>query len=329
MPKVTVCIPTYNRAHLLPYAVNSVLQQTYPDFELLICDDGSPDNTAEVVAQWDDERIRYIRHPQNIGRSDNMRSGFDAAKGDYFIKFDDDDALDPEFLAKTVAVLDAEPQVDFVCTDHWVINQKNERLLAATKANSAFWKKDKLQEGIIPDLVRQTFDYQSLQMGSTLFRRQCLAEIDYMRPEADGSEDFDLLVRLALAGKTGYFLPEFLMEYRLHETQKSFKYDVHFLSAKVFCIDSYSFADKHLEKLRIEKLAWTQQALGLRLIEKGEAEKGRKILHQATQVLGSNYKAKFGILLSYFPLNLRQFAYQTFRKIRPQEYSEKVRQAFK
>ena len=81
MAKVSVCIPTYNRANLLPYAVNSVLNQTYSDFELIITDDGSKDNTAEVVNKWNDSRIRYIQHPQNIGRSKNMRSGFDAATG--------------------------------------------------------------------------------------------------------------------------------------------------------------------------------------------------------------------------------------------------------
>ena len=122
MAKVSVCIPTYNRAHYLLYSVNSVLKQTYTDFELIICDDGSPDQTSAVVSQWNDDRIRYIRHPENIGRSRNMRSGFDAATGDYFIKFDDDDALTPEFLEKTVAILDAQPSVDFVCTDHWIIN---------------------------------------------------------------------------------------------------------------------------------------------------------------------------------------------------------------
>ena len=49
-PKVSICVPTYNRAAILPYAVESVLSQTYPDFELLICDDASPDNTADIVA---------------------------------------------------------------------------------------------------------------------------------------------------------------------------------------------------------------------------------------------------------------------------------------
>lgn len=326
MPKVSICIPTYNRANLLPYAVNSVLSQTYTDFELIICDDGSTDNTAEIVSQWNDSRIRYIRQPVNGGRSRNMRSGFEAAIGDYFIKFDDDDAITPEFLEKTVAVLDAESNIDFVCTNHWIINQNNQRVESATQENSIKWGKDKLK-GIIPDLMRETFIQQSLQVGSTLFRRSCLLAVDFMRPEADGCEDFDLLVRLAIAGKKGYFLPEFLMEYRFHGGQTSLKQNLHFLKAKVFCIDSYKFPDQELEKQRSHKLAVTQQVLGLRLIENGDNPEGRKFLQASSQVLGRDKKILLGLILSYLPMNLRNFALQTFRQLRPQDYTEQVRKA--
>ncbi|MFP4414687.1 glycosyltransferase family 2 protein, partial [Coleofasciculus sp.] len=324
---VSVCIPTYNRANYLVESVNSVLSQTYKDFELIICDDGSTDDTPTVVSQWNDARIRYIRHAKNIGRSKNMRSGFDTAQGNYFIKFDDDDALTPEFLAKTVAVLEAEPTVDFVCTNHWVIDKHGNRVESATKENAAKWGKDKLKPGIIPDLMRQTFQYQSLQVGSTLFRRACLQDVDYMRPEADGCEDFDLLVRLAIAGKQGYFLPEYLMEYRFHGGQTSLRQNLHFLKAKVFCIDSYRFPDQELEKLRLQKLAWTKEALGLRLIENGDTVQGRQMLQEVAEIIGSSRKAQLGVILSYLPLSLRQVALQVFRQMRPKDYTDQVREA--
>ena len=330
MVKVSICIPTYNRADYLQYAIASVEQQTYDDWELIVCDDGSTDNTAEVMAsKSSDARIRYVSHPQNIGRSRNMRSGFDAAVGDYFIKFDDDDALTPTFLAKTVAVLDTHPEVDFVCSDHWIINAKGERDEAATKENSAKWGKDKLEAVIIPDLIRETFIKQSLQVGSTLFRRSCLQQVDYMRPQADGCEDFDLLVRLALAGYQGYFLPELLMEYRFHGGQTSLQQDIHFLSAKAFCIDSYRFQDPKLEQLRQKKLGQVQQILGLRLIEKGETIKGREVLKQSTQILGNSYRTTLSLILSYLPLNWRKWALDTFRRSRPQDYSARVREVKK
>ena len=327
MVKVSICIPTYNRADYLSYAITSVEQQTYTDWELIVCDDGSKDNTSEVMhSKSSDARIRYVQHPQNIGRSRNMRSGFDVAVGDYFIKFDDDDALTPEFLAKTVAVLETYPEVDFVCSDHWVINARGERDEAATKENSAKWAKDKLEAAIIPDLIRETFIKQSLQVGSTLFRRSCLQQVDYMRPQADGCEDFDLLVRLALAGYQGYFLPELLMEYRFHGGQTSLQQDIHFLSAKAFCIDSYRFPDSEIEQLRQKKLGEVQQILGLRLIEKGESSKGREILKQSTQILGNSSRTTVSLILSYLPLSWRKLALDLFRRSRPQDYSARVRE---
>jgi len=326
MLKVSICIPTYNRSDYLQYAVNSVLGQTYQNFELIICDDGSTDNTPEVVNSWDDSRLRYLRHPQNIGRSRNMRSGFEAAVGDYFIKFDDDDALTPEFLAKTVAVLDNNPEVDFVCSDHWIINGKGEREEFATAENSAKWSKNKFKPGLIPNLLQETFINQSLQVGSTLFHRSCLQAVDYMRPEADGCEDFDLLVRIAIAGFQGYFLPELLMEYRFHGGQTSLKQDIHFLTAKAFCIDSYNFSDPQLEQIRLNKLATTQQGLGLRLVEKGESDRGRKLLQQSLKHLGGSNRTYLGLVLSYLPHSWRIAIVQQFRNSRSQDYAEKVRE---
>jgi hypothetical protein len=148
-----------------------------------------------------------------------------------------------------------------------------------------------------------------------------------MRPQADGCEDFDLLVRLAIAGKQAYFLPELLMEYRFHGAQTSLKQDLHFLSAKAFCIASYRFEGSELEQLRLQKLAGIQQGLGLRLIEKGEVIKGRELLQQSQQILGSSLRVKLGLIMSYLPLSWRQFALQIFRNFRAKDYSEKVRQA--
>ncbi|NJM98342.1 MAG: glycosyltransferase [Phormidesmis sp. RL_2_1] len=327
-PKVSICIPTYNRADILPYAVNSVLSQTYTDFELLICDDASFDHTHRIVSQWSDPRIRYIRHPQNIQRSRNMRSGYEAAQGEYFIKFDDDDALTPTFLEKAVAILEAQPTVDFVCSDHWIINASNQRDEAATAANSVKWGKNRLSHGIIDDLLAETFLHQSLQVGSSLFRRQSLEAVDFMRFEADGCEDFDLLVRCALAGQTAYFIPERLMEYRFHGGQTSLKQDIHFLNAKSNCLESYRFPQRpDLEKARLSKLSGLKQVLAMRLIEKGDTQRGRTLINELKATGSLSNRAKVGRVLSYLPTWPRQFAFQSFRKMRPKDYSEKVRNA--
>lgn len=182
MSKITITIPTYNRANLLPFAIESVLQQTYQDFELIVCDDGSSDDTPNLMSQYTDNRIKYIRHQQNVGKSNNMRAGFEAATGEYFIKFDDDDRLTPEFLEHTSTILNNHPSVDFVGTDHWIIDINNERDEVQTKYNSRIWGRDTLREGIVENLLEVVFVRQSFQIGATLFRRQVLTEVGFMQP---------------------------------------------------------------------------------------------------------------------------------------------------
>ena len=278
MHKVSVCIPTFNRVNLLPFAIESVLQQTYPRFELIVCDDGSQDSTPELMSKYTDNRIKYIRHPRNIGKSNNMRSGFDAATGEYFIKFDDDDRLTSDFLARTVAVLEQNSSIDFVGSDHWIIDINNIRDRVKTQENSRRWGRVNLLAGVVDNLLEVVFVNQSFQIGATLFRRQILRELGFMQPNWQNCEDNDLFVRLALAGKKGYYLPELLMEYRIHAEQQGTDRAIQYFTDKLQYLKSYKFDSEKLEKIRLQRLAETQLLLGLRLVEKGETRKGRELV---------------------------------------------------
>ena len=104
-PRVTVVLPTYNRADLLPRAINSVLDQTFEDFELIVVDDASEDETPEVVDSFDDERIVFIRHEENkYGKAWN--TGIENAEGEYITFIDDDDEWYPQKIEKQVERMD-------------------------------------------------------------------------------------------------------------------------------------------------------------------------------------------------------------------------------
>ncbi|MBD2412037.1 glycosyl transferase family 2 [Nostoc calcicola FACHB-389] len=314
MPKITVCIPTFNRISLLPYAIASVLNQSEQDFELIVCDDGSTDGTPELISKYTDHRIKYIRHPQNIGKSNNMRSGFDAANGEYFIKFDDDDGLTPDFLASTAAILDRDSSIDFVGTDHWIIDINNIRDEGKTQENSHRWGRKDLPAGIVDNLLEVVFIHQSFQVGATLFRRKTLQELGFMLPNMQNCEDNDLFVRLALAGKKGYYLPELLMEYRCHAEQQGINRAIPYFFDKVRYLESYKFESEKLENIRQNRLKETQLLLGLRLIEKGETQKGRELV-----LAGQSFsiaKAWTGLGLSLLPVGLRGKAFDALRQMR-------------
>ena len=313
MPKISVCIPTCNRVHLLASAIASVLDQTYTDFELIVCDDGSTDSTPLLMSEFVDQGIRYIRHPQNIGKSNNMRSGFAAARGEYFLKFDDDDRLNAQFLERTSAILDKDPSIDFVSTDHWVIDVKNNIDKNETKLNSQRWGRSSLSAGIIEDLLSTVFLRQSLQIGATLFRRTALQEVGFLRPNWQNCEDNDLFVRLAIAGKKCYYLPELLMEYRFHAAQQGSDRAIPYLTDKLRYLTSYEFDLEKLESVRIRRLAETQLALGLRLIEVGETEKGRRMVRAGKSV--SEAKMWAGLGLSLLPVEWRGRAFAAVREL--------------
>ena len=106
-PRVSVVIPTYNRAELLPRAINSVLSQTYDDYEIIIVDDCSTDHTREVVTTWSEERVRYIRHAENRQQSGALNTGINHARGQYVAFLDDDDEWVPTKLERQVAALES------------------------------------------------------------------------------------------------------------------------------------------------------------------------------------------------------------------------------
>jgi tetratricopeptide (TPR) repeat protein len=112
---VTVVIPTCNHAHFLPHAVRSVLAQTFTDWEAIIVDDGSTDNTTAVVVQFADSRIRYI-HQANRGLAAARNTGVVAARGDYLAFLDADDQWESTFLERCVGVLNADGDIAGVYT---------------------------------------------------------------------------------------------------------------------------------------------------------------------------------------------------------------------
>src|SRR5690348_6136880 len=108
-PRVTVAIPTYNRAEYLHEAIDSVLAQSFSDFVLVVSDNASTDGTRELVESYDDPRITYLRHDVNQGWIANFNASVESAATDYAMFLCDDDLLRPGALARAVEVLDGHP----------------------------------------------------------------------------------------------------------------------------------------------------------------------------------------------------------------------------
>jgi glycosyltransferase involved in cell wall biosynthesis len=112
MPRFTIGIPTYNRADFLRQALDSALSQTYPDVEVLICDDASQDRTAEVVKAYGD-RVRYHRNATNIGMYPNFAKAIELASGEYFSLLQDDDLIHRDFVRRALKAFTGADDIVF------------------------------------------------------------------------------------------------------------------------------------------------------------------------------------------------------------------------
>lgn len=147
---VTVCLPVYNGAAFLDDAIRSILQQSFQDFELLIADDQSSDDSLQIIEKFakDDPRIRYRSNTQRVGLFKNYNSCIRRAKGEYIKLFAQDDLLEPDALAEQVKVLRTNPSVALVCCDKTFINELGKPFLPDDADQLA-----RLEEKVPKDLV--------------------------------------------------------------------------------------------------------------------------------------------------------------------------------
>jgi len=185
---LSVVIATYNRAHTLSRAVRSVLDQTYKDFEIVVVDDGSKDRTAEVVASFNDTRIKYIKHDRNRGVSAARNTGINATTSKYVAFQDSDDVWLPEKLDKQMAIFkEAPPSVGVVYTGFLKIAGGS----VAYVPGPSLTKKD----GRIYDSLICRGNYVTPQ--AAVVRRECFEKAGLFDENIRCFEDWELWLRIS------------------------------------------------------------------------------------------------------------------------------------
>lgn len=124
-PLVTVAIPVYNAGHYLAYAIQSVLNQTFTDFELLLLNDGSTDDSLKIIHSFTDPRIRLIDDGENKGLIYRLNQSINLAGGKYYARMDADDIMHPERLRKQIDFLESNPDHDLVGSAFYLIDAEN------------------------------------------------------------------------------------------------------------------------------------------------------------------------------------------------------------
>lgn len=209
MPKVSIVIPAYNAIAYLPETVESVLKQTFTNFELLIIDDGSSDQTVEWASQITDQRVKLISQ-KNQGLSGARNTGIAHAQGDYVALLDADDIWEPTKLEKQVPYLEGDPAVGLV--DTWTV-------LADEQGKSTGQVFGSRTEG---DVWKRLVEFKTVCCcgSSSLIRRSCFETVGVFNRDLRFLEDLDMFIRIA-AHYSFAVVKEPLVRYRQHPDNMS------------------------------------------------------------------------------------------------------------
>jgi glycosyltransferase involved in cell wall biosynthesis len=183
-PTVSVVIPAYNAGKLVRRVLESVLAQTYGDFEVLVVDDGSSDDTGTIARSFEDARVRYVQHERNLGAAAARNTGIRLAKGRYIAFLDSDDTWLPEKLEHQLAIMrQTDSRVGALCTDF---------LLRRSRSGASTERRPRAPRG----WLREFLDSCAVSPGSTMMvRKDVFDTVGLMNASLRRFEDWDWLLR--------------------------------------------------------------------------------------------------------------------------------------
>ena len=188
-PTISVIIPTYNRAHMIDRAIRSVLSQTFRDFELIVVDDGSEDDTDDVIRRIDDARVRSIRHEVNKGAQAARNTGIDAVRGEYISFLDSDDEWRPDKLQRQMEIFNTNPHH---LANLGVVLTGSQHVQLETNARSR-----PITYECYGDLYPEVFLRKVQGQMPALVRKDVFKQAGYYDERLPAAQDWDMLVRLA------------------------------------------------------------------------------------------------------------------------------------
>lgn len=211
-PMVSILMPVYKTAPYLREAMDSILSQTFADYELIVLNDCSPDNADEILDTYSDSRVVRYKGEKNVGLSNILNVGIEMAQGKYIARMDSDDLSSPDRLQVQVDYLESHPEIDLVSVGMQLFGAKNE-----------VWVREQN-----PDKVKINALFHSpILHASSVWRKERFEENGLrFRQEMVPSEDYDLWTRALVKGLKLVNLRQVLYKYRIHPAQATTRTDL-------------------------------------------------------------------------------------------------------
>ncbi len=298
-PSVSVIIPTHNRCEMLRCAIQSVLDQTYGDLEVIVIDDASTDMTSETVEHFCDDRIRYIRHKENRGGSASRNTGMACARGRYVGFLDDDDEWLPNKLEQQISRFQKRPDVDVVCSAYLVRDAEKDRVIGSFGSRkSGYIYKDLLMENIIGTT------------STVLIKRDSLKDFHRFDTELPSYQDHDMWLKLA---KDSIFdcIEEPLVIYSLHRNR---------ISTDCTCTlaGRLKMLEKYWDEIKSDKVVLSNHYLriGSAYCQLGNNAMGRQFIKKSIALHPCNMESLAALIFSHLGYTSYSNYIERYRRFR-------------
>ena len=210
-PIVTVLMTVYNGKNYLNEAIESVLCQTLDNYEFLIVDDASTDNSIEIINSYKDSRIKLLKNRENIGQTASLNEGLAIAQGQYIARFDQDDVCLPKRLEDQVAFFKKNPSISIVCSREYSIDIEGNRI--------GVWKRDLNNYGDFLGYI--ILGLNPVWTPSVMFVKDVFLELGGFDVAYGPASDFEFWSRIALKRLNAKVVPEFHQLRRIHDQSQS------------------------------------------------------------------------------------------------------------
>lgn len=297
--RVSILLTCYNHIQYLPAAVESILAQTYQDFEIIAIDDGSTDGSREWLEQNCD-RMTLLFNKENLGTYGALNAGLEKAQGEFVAIFNDDDLWSPSKLELQVKMMDENPQVGLVHTNGYFIDangvERHDSPLGFTFPRTA-----------TGDVLLALMDANKIIASAVLARKECFDTLGGFNDAYFGSGDWEMWYRIAEKWQVG-FVDEPLTMYRVHGGNASHRLpqiwsdDLRLRSWIAQRIDSYGdrFNAEDLRRAKAHNMA----CLGTVLMLNGKSTEARSAYRESLKLMPGRFKSRLRYLSTYLPQSI-------------------------
>ncbi len=318
MPKVSVIIPTFNREKYITHAVESVLRQSFRDYEIIVIDDGSTDGTRPLLEPYLNH-IRYIRQ-ENAGVSAARNTGLKLARGEWIAFLDSDDEWLPSYLSYQMELVGHSRAICLAITNSIQIRKDGSHVETFKDKESNLCRCfDKAEWLIIPRPLEFVLKHHITNLQATVIRRSALLDAGAFDRELSIAEDLDVIARVSLQGALAISNEPLVVLFRRHESTQN-------LTSQLFSLKGQTAFGVVYEKLRrrngltytechlLDKMrSANQRAIGNLLVGTGELERARDYYRQSLLVNPSlRNLAKY--LVSFLPINVVRRSIRTYEQ---------------